>query len=622
MTDAEVTNDAPAGFSDPARPRTTQPAIADYALIGDCRTAALVSRSGSVDWMCLPDFSSPSVFAALLDVDKGGQFALAPTEPFKSERRYIGETAVLETRFTTSGGIAAVVDSMPLGDPGSLRPERELLRIVEGIEGRVPFEMRFDPRPGYARKSPTMRRHSDRAFTCNWDNQQLLLRCDSPIDATLNSTGCVGRFEVRAGQQVCLSLAFSKGEMATILPMEEAAKQRLEQTEQWWTRWAERCSCDTLHRDAVLRSAVTLKLMTFPLTGAVIAAPTTSLPEAIGGNLNWDYRYCWLRDASLTMGAFLALDLLDEAAAFLRWLLHATALTRPRLHVMYDLYGRTGLTEKTLDYFSGYRGSRPVRIGNGAHDQRQLDVYGELIAAAVQYHDAGGTLQPDQLSLLAGFGRTVCRIWRKPGHGIWELRGKTRHYTFSKLMCWVALERLIHLSREVNLPIARDSFESERDAIRATIEEHAWNEERGAYCGELGGDWLDASVLLMSNQGFADADSPRMRSTFDAIEANLGCDGLIYRFEHRIDPGAPREGAFGICSFWAVEQLAMRGDIGEAEAHFRDLLARANDLGLFAEEIEPRDGAFLGNYPQAFTHVGLINAAIAIQNAKRKEERQ
>ena len=593
--------------------RATQPGIADYALIGDCRTAGLVSRSGSVDWMCLPDFSSPSVFAAILDVENGGRFAISPAGPFESDRRYLGETAVLESRFTTPNGIARLLDVMPVGDAEGLHPERELLRIVEGVEGRVSFEVHFEPRPGYARKRVPVRRHGESAFTCTWGVEQLLLRCDVPLQSTLDLTGCIGRFEVSAGEKACFSLAYSKGEGSTILPVGAQAARRLEHTAEWWCSWASTCDCAAPHRDAVLRSAIALKLVTFPLSGAVVAAPTTSLPEAIGGSRNWDYRYCWLRDATLTMGAFLALGLLDEAAAFLRWLLHATALTRPRLHIMYDVYGRSSLKEVYLDHLSGYRGSRPVRIGNAAHNQTQLDVYGGVVAAAVEFHDAGGELQPDQRNILAGIGRTVCRIWRQPDHGIWEIRGRRRDYTFSKLMCWVALDRLLRLSEDVDLKIDRDAFERERDAIRSAIEERAWNEDLGAYSGEFGGDWLDASVLLMSNFGFALADTPRMRSTFEKICSTLGRDGLIYRYEQGVDGHSSREGAFGICSFWAVEQLAMRGDIERAEQLFSSLLARANDVGLFAEEIDPEDGTFLGNFPQAFTHVGLINAAVALQ---------
>ena len=591
------------------------PAISDYALIGDCRSAALVSRAGSVDWLCLPDFSSPSLFAALIDAERGGRFAIVPAGQFRSSRRYAGATPLLETRFDTDAGAARLLDAMPAGDPDSLQPQRELLRIVEGIEGRAAFDVRFEPRPGYARARVPLRRRGPSVFTCSSGNEHLLLRCDVPLELAPDGASAYGRFEIGAGERVCFSLAYAHRDIAVILPTGAGAAERLERTRAWWDEWARGCACYGPHREMVLRSALTLKLMTFAPSGAVVAAPTASLPEAIGGARNWDYRYCWLRDAALTMRAFLALGLLDEAAAFLRWLLHATALTRPRLEVMYDVYGRTELDEEQLDHLSGYHGSRPVRIGNGAHGQLQLDVYGGIIAAAAEYAEAGGALQADQLRLLAGFGRTVCRRWREPDHGIWEIRGERRHYTFSKVMCWLALDHLVRLAECRPLGIDRGAFARERDAIRTAIEERAWNDRLCAYSGALDEEWVDASLLLMSCLGYTPAGSPRMRATFERVRERLGTDGLIYRYAHGRDGFESREGAFGICSFWAVDNLAMRGDVDEAEALFANLLGRANDVGLFAEEIDPETGAFLGNFPQAFTHVGLVNAAIALDKA-------
>lgn len=619
MTDpSPIRKSAPDERESLARPRRA-PAIEDYGVIGDCRSAALVSRSGSIDWLCLPDFSSPSLFAAMLDPEAGGRFAIRPVGPFETTRQYVGETPVLETLFATRSGTARLTDAMILGESGDLQPAREVLRIIEGLDGEVPFELLFDPRPDYGRTRVAVRKQGNCALTCSSGNEHLLLRSDVPLDVAPGGADGAARFAIHAGERLCFSLSYVNRDIAVILPMGDLAAQRMHRTLDWWRDWAGGCTYHGPYRDAVIRSAVTLKLMTFALSGAVVAAPTSSLPEAIGGERNWDYRYCWLRDAALTMRAFLGLGLIEEAGAFLRWLLHATALTQPALNIMYDIYGRTNLTEEELDHLRGYRESRPVRVGNGAYDQVQLDVYGGVISAAADYSMAGGALQRDQLDLLAGFGRTICKQWREPDHGIWELRGEKQHYTFSKLMCWLGLECLLRLSGSQPLKIDRRAVERERDAIRETIEARGYCDQPGSYVGVLDGEWLDSSLLLMASLGYADAGDPRMRSTLDAVMERLGRNGLIYRYEHGIDGFASREGAFGICSFWAVENLAMRGELDRADGLFRRLLGHANDVGLFSEEIDPDTGALLGNFPQAFTHVGLINSALALAKAGRDD---
>jgi GH15 family glucan-1,4-alpha-glucosidase len=430
-------------------------------------------------------------------------------------------------------------------------------------------------------------------------------------------TAVAGRVQVQAGQTLCCSLGYSKGDIGVIAPLGEQARKRLDWTVRWWTHWSSRCAYDGPYRQAVLRSAITLKLMTFALSGAVVAAPTTSLPEAVGSGRNWDYRYCWLRDAALTMRAFTDLGYRDEAASFLQWLLHATRLTWPKLQVMYDVYGRTELRENELRHLSGYRGSRPVRIGNGAHTQTQLDVYGEVVSAAYQFVKSGGRLQADEAKLLAGFGETACRLWREPDHGIWEIRGAKRHYTFSKVMCWAALDCLVKLHERGVLRVDAERFCRERDTIADTIEDRGFNAWLGSYVSELDGDHVDAALLLMGCLGYKDPRDPRMASTFDRIEERLGRGGLLYRYEQGGDSLRGQEGAFGICSFWAVDNLARRGDVQAAKDWFGRVLAFANDLGLFAEQIDLETGAALGNFPQAFTHVGLINAAMALAEAEK-----
>jgi len=587
------------------------PAIADYALIGDCRSAALVSKAGSIDWLCLPSFSSPSVFAAILDSRIGGTFSIAAREPFKSRRRYVGPTAVVETTFETATGTARLTDAMIIGGSArNLEPLREIVRIVDGVEGSVILDVRFDPRPDYARAAPRLELHG-RDWRCTWRDHLFLLRCECPLVGA--GGGAAGEIEVKAGDRFCFSFSHEKGDIAVRMPLSDSAARRIGRTKAWWEEWSGGCRCAGPYRAAVRRSAITLKLMTYPMSGAVVAAPTTSLPEWIGGSRNWDYRYCWLRDAALTMRAFNSLGLEREAGAFLRWLLHATALTRPRLQVVYDVFGRTDLDEFELGHLAGHRGSKPVRIGNAANRQVQLDVYGGVIAAAAEYVESGGRLQKDQLRLLCAFGETVCRLWRDPDHGLWEIRGGKRNYTFSKLMCWVALDRLLALDRMLDLGVRRGWLEKERAAIADAIETRGFNRDLSSYVGELDGDRLDASLLLMPCLGYGDPRGPRQHSTFERLEERLGRGELIYRYDPTLDAVGSSEGAFGICSFWAIENLARRGEADEAERRLGRMLEHANDLGLFAEQIDPETGEALGNFPQAYTHIGLINAAFAIE---------
>jgi GH15 family glucan-1,4-alpha-glucosidase len=601
-----------------AEPRGGDAEIGDYAIIGDCRTAALVSRAGSVDWLCLPHFSGPSVFATLLDQERGGRFVIRPEGQFRCARHYLGPTAVLETMFETSTGSARLTDVMPTSeDARALHPMRELLRILEGVEGEVIFEVRWEPHPNYARATPRIRSRRALGWACTSSDELFLLHTEAPLGLAPDGRAVVGRVRVEAGRRIRFSLSYAKAEIGVIAPLGKAADTRLEATLAWWRNWIGRCAYEGSHREAVVRSAITLKLMTFALSGAVVAAPTTSLPEAIGAGRNWDYRYCWLRDAALTMRAFTGLGFQDEAASFLQWLLHATRLTWPELQVMYDVYGRTNLEEQELDHLSGYRNSRPVRIGNEAHRQVQLDVYGGVVFAAFDYVEKGGRLQADEAKLLAGFGETVCRKWREPDSGIWEIRGPPRHYTFSKVMCWMALDCLMKLHERGCVRADLDRFCRERDAIGREIEARGFNERLRSYVSELDGERLDAALLLMGCLGYKEPDDPRMRSTFERTKERLGRNGLLYRYEEGLDNLPSREGAFGICSFWAVDNLARRGDCEAAEQAFEHILSFASDVGLFAEEIDVETGAALGNFPQAFTHVGLINAAMTIAEAQR-----
>jgi GH15 family glucan-1,4-alpha-glucosidase len=590
--------------------------IGDYGLVGDCRTAALISGRGSIDWLCLPNFSGPAVFARLLDPE-GGRCLICPKGAFRSERHYRGHTPVLETTFTTDAGTARLIDAMPVLEGLSpMRPMREFLRIVEGREGSVTMDIVVDPRPGYARVKPRLRHRGSLGWTYEWGDEVLVVRSDVPLTAVGGKLR--GTIRCSPGSQNVLSLSYVKGDMAVFPTLGASASRRVGETEAWWNRWDDCYTYEGPYRDAVLRSVLALKLLTYALSGAMVAAPTTSLPESPGDDRNWDYRYCWLRDAGLTVQALVGTGFVDDARHYLGWLLHATRLTWPELRVVYDLYGHTRLRELELDHFRGFLDSRPVRIGNGAYDQLQLDIYGNVILAADSTVAAGDTLDGIEARVLSGLARTVRRLWREPDSGIWEIRGPRRQYTFSKLMCWVALDRLLDLERRGAFSLGKTSpaISAERDRIRDLIEERAYNRELASYTSELDGNGVSAELLLLGLVGFKDPRDPRMQSTHRRIVARLAKGPLLFRYEHGYDGMPSPEGAFGICSFWNVQFLAEAGEVDAAERNFEQLLSFANDLGLYAEEIDPADGRALGNFPQAFTHVGLINAALAIKRAR------
>jgi GH15 family glucan-1,4-alpha-glucosidase len=593
------------------------PPISDYALIGDCRSAGLVSREGSLDWLCLPRFDSPSVFAALLDAREGGRFSIRPVGEYSSERRYLANTNVLEIVFRTPTGACALRDLMSVSSEEDKRahliPEHEVLRELEGLEGEVEIEVLYDPRPDYGRARPLLEERGALGLRCEVDGTSLTLRSEMPLDLTDGDRSARGFARIRSGERKCLSLTYSMEAPAVVPLLGEAARGRIGRTVRWWQEWANRCTYDGPYRDAVVRSALALKLMTYAPSGALVAAPTTSLPEALGGVRNWDYRYCWLRDASFTLRALFALGYREEAEAYIGWLLHATRLTWPELNVLYDVFGEAKLPERELGHLEGYVGSRPVRIGNDAQGQLQLDVYGEVINGAAWFLDRGGRVDRDTSRMLDGLGRTVCKRWREPDEGIWEGRSGRFHNTHSKVLCWVALDRLIGMHEAGYLGVSVDLFRKERDEIRKEIEARGYNERIGSYTRTFDGDEMDASLLTLPLYGYIEGTHPRMRSTCARIHEKLAHDGLVYRYETGTDDGLPPgEGAFGICSFWAVECVARGGNVGAAARTFKQLLAYANYVGLFAEEVDPDSGAALGNFPQAFTHIGLINAALTL----------
>ena len=587
--------------------------IGSYALIGDCRAAALISRTGSIDWLCLPHLSSPSVFGALLDRERGGSFSIRPTVAFQIERRYVDDTNVLETTFHTADATVRVTDLMPLPSR-DIGPMREILRIVEGVRGAMQVAIDLDPRPDYGR-TPARSRSRGALGRC-WQWSDSLLWLLSTLRLPAGDSGPLHtNVVIRAHERHFLSLGYSSGEVGAWAPLGAYAEERLQRTLAWWRSWASACTYRGQYRDPVLRSALTLKLLTYVTSGAVVAAPTASLPETLAGDRNWDYRYCWLRDAALTMRVFTGLGYMEEGGRFLDWLLHTTRLTWPQLGVVYDIYGRTSIQECELDHWRGFANSRPVRIGNAASKQLQLDVYGSVLSAAADFVRAGGRLQRSEGRLLSGFGRTVCKQWTEPDHGIWEIRGARRHYTFSKMMCWIALHSLLALAKRETPGVKIDDSQRQMHAIDALVEGRGFNNSLSSYVALLDGNEADASLLLAACLGYRLPEHPRMRSTCDFILRRLSCNDLLYRYEPGFDGSTQPEGAFGICSFWAVDNLARRGDVAEARRLFEHLMRFANDVGLYGEEIDPQSGAALGNYPQAFTHVGLITAALALQQA-------
>jgi GH15 family glucan-1,4-alpha-glucosidase len=595
------------------------PPIGNYGLIGDTRTAALVSRDGSIDWLCLPRFDSPSVLAAILDAQRGGHLRVAPVDTFSASHRYLPHTNVLERTFETPTGRLVARDAMTLPVGNQPYPDHELLREIECATGSVEVEIDFQPRPNYATASARL---EDRgSFGIRWAGRNLTLTLLSEealrLDADGSSARC--RFRLTAGDRRYVSLASDVDAPTVLPPLGDAARSRMQATASWWRSWAGRCNYRGPYRDAVVRSALVLKLMSFSPSGAIVAAPTTSLPEEVGGERNYDYRYCWLRDASFTTRALYALGYRPLADAFLSWMLHATRLTHPELQVVYDVYGRTSLPERDLTSLGGYRDSRPVRIGNAACHQFQLDVYGEVIDAAQRYAAMGGIVDSEQANMLTGFADTVCRRWAEPDDGIWESRGRPQHYVHSKVLCWVALDRIVRMHEHGQLETDARRFRRVREEIRRTIERHGFSPHLGSYVRTFDGEDVDASLLTLPLLGYVDVADPRMLGTFKHVTDELA-DGPFYR---RYRPGTDdgfsgSEGTFGICSFWAVECRALAGDILGAREAFETLLACANELGLYAEEIDARTGAALGNFPQAFTHIGLINAALTISAQEEK----
>ena len=579
--------------------------IRDYAAIGDGRTVALVARDGSIDWLPLPDLDSPPVFAAILDPARGGRFSLAPVDPFDATRRYVPDTNILETTFTTGDGVVRVTDALLFAGDG-LGPQRELVRLIEGVSGTTSLRWSVEPRFGYGlRRTSIAERHGIAIASSGAD--AIAIRPFDAGEPEFDADRVSGRFEIRAGTSALVVLSASRGE-PLVFPGRAELLGRLEETREGWRRWVEGRTYAGPFHDPVLRSALALKLLIYAPSAAIAGAATTSLPEEIGGVRNWDYRFSWIRDSAYTVNALLTLGYPVEARAYFWWLMSASQITEPRLHVLYRLDGDPRADERTVD-LGGYRGSRPVRDGNGAVDQLQLDIYGAVLQSAWLYANEGNPLDRDVAGRLARMADLVATIWSEPDSGIWEVRSAPQPFTQSKMMCWIALDRAIDLASAGRISgdhAAR--WIEERDAIGRFVEDRCWSDRKRSYTRVAGSDDLDASVLLASLLGYADPTGPRMLATIEAIDRELRDGPLIRRYSG--EDGLPGdEGAFVACSFWFAEALARAGRTGEAWRFMEGLVGMANDVGLYAEEIDPRDGSFLGNFPQALPHLALIGAA-------------
>ncbi len=593
------------------RPLTSPaPDIADYALIGDCRSAALVSRAGAIDWLCWPRFDSPACFAALLGGPGHGHWRIAPrSAATRARRSYRGLSLVLETVFTTPTGEVAVIDFMPMGGAGT-----SLVRIVEGRRGRVPMRLDLVLRFDYGAVVPWVTRLADGHGIQAVAGPDLVV-LHSPVKLRGEGLTTTARFTVAAGEVLAFTLAHGPSHEAA--PPLRDPSAALEETTAFWARWHQHGRVTGPHEALVRRSLLTLKALTHAPTGGMVAAPTTSLPEQPGGTRNWDYRYCWLRDAALALRAFMPAGYFDEARAWRDWLHRALAGSPSQVRVMYGLAGERRLPEWEVEWLPGFQGARPVRVGNGAAGQVQHDLFGVVMQALLDAREGGLPAAPESWSLQRALIDHLAATWEQPDDGIWEVRGGRRHFTFSKVMAWVAIDRSLQAAERHDLKAPLAAWRALRHRIHETVCQYGIDPARGCFTQSFGSTALDASLLQIPLLGFLPADDPRVAATIAAIEQDLMPQGLVLRYDTReaMDGLPPGEGAFLACSFWLVDAYILQGRRAEAEALFARLAALANDVGLLAEMADPATGRLLGNFPQAFSHAALIAAAARLAEA-------
>jgi GH15 family glucan-1,4-alpha-glucosidase len=590
--------------------------LEDYALIGDCETAALVSRAGSIDWLCWPRFDSDACFAALLGTPEHGRWLIAAVDPAaRVSRRYRPDTLILETRIETADGVATVTDFMPPRGQNS-----DVVRLVEGVEGRVRLRTELVLRFGYGRVVPWVRRLEDGSLRAIAGPDMVVLH--TPAELHGENLKTVGEFDVVPGTTVPFVLTYGPSHLPppnAIDPLSSLAA-----TDAFWTDWVSHCEYQGAWTDAVRRSLITLKALTYAPTGGIVAAPTTSLPEHLGGVRNWDYRFCWLRDATLTLLALMNAGYYDEARSWRDWLLRAAAGAPSQVRIMYGLAGERRLPELDIEWLPGYEGSRPVRVGNAAHDQLQLDVYGEVMDALYQARRGGLDGRDDDWALQRALLNHLATVWDLPDEGIWEVRGARRHFTYSKVMAWVAFDRGIRAAEEYGFDAPLDAWRTLRHTIHADVCARGFNQQLGSFVQSYDSSELDASLLLLPTVGFLPASDDRILATIRAIEARLLVDGFVWRYDSgATDDGLPPgEGAFLACSFWLADAYVICGRMDAARRLFERLLALRNDVGLIAEQYNPSAHRMLGNYPQAFSHIALVNTAYNLARALKPAEQR
>jgi len=589
--------------------------IEDYGLIGDCETAALVGRDGSIDWLCWPAFDSDACFAALLGTRENGRWLIAPAEDVAGiSRRYWDNTLILETRFESKNGVVAIVDFMPPRGKAS-----DIVRLVRGIEGKVTMRMELIIRFGFGVDVPWVKRTDDGALLAICGPDMTVLR--TPVETRGKDMTTVAEFEVSEGETVPFVLTYGPSHLPLPEPINPA--HALRDTEDFWLDWCSRCTYEGDSRDLVVRSLITLKALTYAPTGGIVAAPTTSLPEKLGGARNWDYRFCWLRDATFTLLALMNSGYTEEASDWHNWLLRAVAGSPDNMQIMYGIMGQRRLLEWEAGWLPGYEGAQPVRIGNAAHAQLQLDVYGELIDAFYQSRLAELKLDQGSWALARTIVEHVGDVWNQPDHGIWERRNEPKHYVFSKVMTWVAIDRAVKGAERFGYDAPLDRWCALRDTIHRDVCEKGFDAAQDAFVESYGSALLDASVLLLPSVGFLPASDPRVRGTLAAIERHMMRDGFVLRHDPReiSDEIQPIEGAFLACSLWLADAYVLAGEVDKAQALFDRVIGVANDLGLLAEEFDSGVGRQTGNFPQALTHIALINTAHNLSEARHADDK-
>ncbi|HJV83868.1 MAG TPA: glycoside hydrolase family 15 protein [Noviherbaspirillum sp.] len=596
------------------------PSIADYALISDCHCAALISKAGSVDWCCMPRFDADSCFGRLLDWDKGGFCAIAPVaETKETKRRYVDGTMVLETCFRTADGEARLYDFFAMDSDVKDPTHPEHVRLIEGISGCIEFHAEISPRFDFGEIVPHVREHGEGIYSAIGSNVGLVIRANTRFDV-MRDRGLSTVVAVKAGERVRISICFTPPEQiddnpAILQPDGDRVDTAFDRTCAWWREWMSRITLPQGPDEHTVRSAIVLKSLSFERTGAIVAAPTTSLPESMGAERNWDYRFSWVRDSVFTVRALYELGCEREADRFLKFVQRSSAGSAVEMQIMYAVDGKRRLTEVELHWLEGYGGSRPVRIGNFASEQTQLDIYGEILEMAWEGHAKGREIDTQYWNFLSDVVNMTAVKWKEKDHGIWEFRDEPRHFVHSKVMCWSALDRGIRLAQENRLPAPLDNWAEARDAVRAAIEREGYDSKRGVFVQAFENQYLDAALLLLPRTGFVDYNDPRMVRTTDAIHQQLNRNGLLDRYDS--PDGLPgNEGAFVPCTFWLVRCLAYQGKTDMAWDYYRQALGCANELGLFSEEYDAARGRMLGNFPQALTHVSQITARLALEKAK------